>query len=168
MKFIVVHNAYQHRGGEDSVVEAELALLRTHGHEVATYFRSNDDVADMSLITAAKQTLWSSRSTNELTGLIRDFQPDVIHVHNTFPLISPSLYWAASRAGVPVVQTLHNLRLMCLSALYLREGKVCEDCAGHVPWRGVMHKCYRGSAAASAVLAGMLTLHRGLDRKSVV
>lgn len=162
MHILIAHNTYQHRGGEDSVVEAEIALLRSHGHEVATYFRNNDDVADMSRVAAAIQTLWSSRTTHELSGLIQDFQPDVIHVHNTLPLISPSLYWAAARAGVPVVQTLHNFRLMCLSALYLRESKVCEDCMGHLPWRGVVHRCYRGSGAASAVLAGMLTLHRGL------
>jgi glycosyltransferase involved in cell wall biosynthesis len=86
----------------------------------------------------------------------------VIHAHNTFPLISPSLYWAAEHAGVPVVQTLHNFRLMCLNALFLREGRVCEDCLGRSPWRGVLRKCYRESFAQSAVLAGMLTLHRGL------
>jgi glycosyltransferase involved in cell wall biosynthesis len=161
-RILFIHNAYQQRGGEDSVVEAEIALLRTHGHEVETYFRHNDEIAGLSTVTIAQQTLWSSRTTHEVSELIRNFCPDVIHVHNTLPLISPSVYWAAARAGVPVVQTLHNFRLMCLGALYLREGKVCEDCAGHLPWRGVMHKCYRGSAAASAVLAGMLTLHRGL------
>lgn len=162
MRVLVAHNTYQHRGGEDSVVEAEIALLRSHGHEVATYFRHNDDIAAMSKATAAQQTLWSSRTTSELTGLIHTFRPDVIHAHNTFPLISPSLYWAAERAGVPVVQTLHNFRLMCLNGLFLREGRVCEDCQGRLPWRGVVRKCYRGSGAASAALAGMLTLHRGL------
>lgn len=162
LRVLVVHNAYQHRGGEDSVVESEIALLRSHGHEVETYFHRNDDIASMSAAAVAVQTLWSSRSAVELSRLIESFRPDVIHVHNTLPLMSPSIYWVASRAGVPVVQTLHNFRLMCLDALYLREGKVCEDCAGHLPWRGVVRKCYRGSGAASAVLAGMLTLHRGL------
>lgn len=162
ISILIVHNYYQQSGGEDSVVESEVALLRSCGHEVATYLRNNDDVANMPLVTTATQTLWSSRTTHELLGLIRDFQPDVIHIHNTFPLISPSVYWVAAQIGVPVVQTLHNFRLMCLNALYLRDAKVCEDCAGHLPWRGVVHKCYRGSVAASAVLAGMLTLHRGL------
>lgn len=161
-RVLVVHNAYQHRGGEDSVVDAEVAMLRAHGHEVVTYFRNNDDISSQLAISVAIQTLWSSRSVDELSELIQSFKPDVIHVHNTMPLISPSIYWAAARAGVPIVQTLHNFRLMCLSALYLREGKVCEDCAGHLPWRGVVRKCYRESTAASAVLAGMLTLHRGL------
>ncbi len=162
LRILLAHNAYKHRGGEDSVVEAEIALLRSHGHPVETYFRSNDDVAGMSSLTLARHTLWSPRTSHDLAELIRCFQPDVIHVHNTFPLISPSLYWVAERAGIPVVQTLHNFRLMCLNALFLREGKVCEDCMGNLPWRGVGRACYRGSHAASAVLAGMLSLHRGL------
>lgn len=162
MNILIVHNTYQHRGGEDSVVEAEIALLRSYGHKIITYFRSNDDIASISKASVAIQTLWSSQTADELTQLIKSFRPDVIHVHNTLPLISPSIYWVASRHGVPVVQTLHNFRLMCLNALYLRESKVCEDCLGHLPWRGVVRKCYRGSGAASAVLAGMLTLHRGL------
>lgn len=162
MRILFVHNAYQHRGGEDSVVDAEIALLQTHGHTVATYFRHNDDIASLSSVAVARQTLWSSRTTHDLTNQISSFRPDIMHTHNAFPLISPSLYWAAKRAGVPVVQTLHNFRLMCLNALFLREGRVCEDCLGHLPWRGVARKCYRGSRAASTVLAGMLTLHRGL------
>ena len=162
MRILVVHNAYQHRGGEDSVVEAEIALLRTYGHAVETYFRSNDDVTGMPSLALARHTLWSPRTSHDLAEQISRFQPDVIHVHNTFPLISPSLHWAAARAGVPVVQTLHNFRLMCLNGLFLREGKVCEDCMGQLPWRGVARACYRGSHAASGALAGMLTLHRGL------
>ncbi len=162
LRVLIVFNAYQLRGGEDSVVDAELALLRGHGHEVATYFRNNDDVSGMSSLALARQTLWSARTQDDLAELIRRFQPDVIHAHNTFPLISPSLYWAAARAGVPVVQTLHNFRLMCLNALFLRDGKVCEDCMGRLPWRGVARACYRDSLPASAVAAAMLTLHRRL------
>ncbi len=161
-RVLVVHNAYQHRGGEDTVVEAEIALLRAHGHEVETYFRSNDDVRTLSAPMLACQTTWSSRTVRDVEALLQHFRPDVIHVHNTFPLISPSLYWAAMRTGIPVVQTLHNFRLMCLNALFLREDKVCEDCMGRLPWRGVVRACYRGSHSASAALAGMLTLHRAL------
>ena len=162
VRVLVVHNAYQHRGGEDTVVESEIDLLQSHGHEVKTWFRSNTDVAGMSSLSLMGNTLWSSDTSRDLAAMIRVFRPDVIHAHNTFPLISPSLYWAAQRAGVPVVQTLHNFRLMCLNALFLRESKVCEDCLGHSPWRGVARACYRGSHAASAALAGMLALHRGL------
>lgn len=161
-RVLVVHNAYQHRGGEDTVVESEIALLRAHGHEVGAYARNNDDVGGMSSLALVRDTLWSERTVRDVGDVISHFRPDVIHAHNTFPLISPSLYWAAARAGVPVVQTLHNFRMMCLNALFLREGKVCEDCMGRVPWRGVARACYRGSRPASAALAGMLVLHRGL------
>lgn len=162
LRVLVAHCAYQQRGGEDAVVEAEIALLRARGHAVATYRRSNDEVAGMAPAALAVQTLWSRRTVRELTPEIARFRPDVIHAHNTLPLLSPALYWAAARAGVPVVQTLHNFRLLCLNALLLREGRVCEDCVGRLPWRGVARECYRGSRAASGVLAGMLVLHRGL------
>lgn len=162
LRILLAHNAYQQRGGEDAVVEDELALLRSRGHVVETYFRHNDEIKEASRIKTASQTTWSFKTRDEVTARILDFKPDLIHVHNTFPLISPAIYWVADRLGVPVVQTLHNFRLMCLNALFLREGKVCEDCMGHVPWRGVARACYRGSRTASATLAGMLLLHRGL------
>lgn len=162
LKILLVHNLYRNAGGEDSVVESELNLLRVNGDTVETYVRSNDVVGSVSAVVLAGQALWSTRTLHEVDSVIRRVRPDVIHAHNTFPLISPSLYWVAARAGVPVVQTLHNFRLMCVNALFLREGKVCEDCMGHFPWRGVARACYRGSRSASAVLASMLTLHRGL------
>lgn len=161
-RVLMVHNAYQQRGGEDSVVDSEVELLRARGHAVETYFRSNDDIGQLSTATVARQTLWSERSAQELGALVQRFQPAIVHVHNTFPLVSPSIYWTAARLGIPVVQTLHNFRLLCLNALFLREGKVCEDCLGGLPWRGVARGCYRDSRPASGVLAGMLALHRGL------
>lgn len=162
LRILFAHNAYQHRGGEDAVVESEVELMRSRGHIVEIYYRSNDDVGSLSLQTLARHTLWSPRTTSDLEKLILNFRPDIIHAHNTFPLISPSLYWVAERANVPVVQTLHNFRTLCLNSMFLYKGKVCEDCLGRLPWRGIGRKCYRGSAAASAVLAGMLALHRGL------
>jgi glycosyltransferase involved in cell wall biosynthesis len=162
LRILVVHNTYQHRGGEDAVVEAEIALLRSHGHEVATYIRNNDDIAVMPKAKVALQTLWSQSTYLELVALIRTFQPDVVHAHNIFPLISPSLYGAVNQAGIPVVQTLHNFRLLCPQAMFLRNGKVCEDCLGHLPWRGAVRGCYRNSVLQSSVLASMLTLHRAV------
>jgi glycosyltransferase involved in cell wall biosynthesis len=162
MKILVAHNGYRHRGGEDAVMEAEVELLRRHVHIVETYVRHNEDIGSLSAASLARQTLWSRRTIDEVSALIQSFRPDVIHAHNTLPLISPALYWAASRAGVPVVQTLHNFRLLCPQAMFLRAGKVCEDCLGHLPWRGVTRACYRGSAAQSAVVAAMLTMHRAL------
>lgn len=162
MKILIAHNTYQHRGGEDAVVDAEIALLRGHGHEVEIYRQHNDALKQMSAAGAALSAIWSSRSAGEVDKLCDRFMPDVIHVHNTFPLISPSLYWTAARRNVPVVQTLHNFRLLCPQAIFLRDGKVCEDCIGKLPWRAVLHKCYRESAAQSAVVTSMLATHRAL------
>lgn len=161
-RVLLVHNAYQQRGGEDSVVASEAALLRAHGHEVATYLRHNDDVPQVSKLSLAAQALWSRQSTAEVRERIAAFRPDVVHVHNTLPLVSPSVFWAAHRAGVPVVQTLHNFRMMCPQAMFLRQGKTCEDCLGRLPWRGVLRGCYRHSVPQTAVVAATVVLHRGL------
>lgn len=162
MRVLVAHNAYQQRGGEDSVVDDEVALLRAHGAEVELMQAHNDDVAGMGRIELLGRTLWSRPAAQEMAARCRSFRPDVVHVHNSFPLMSPAIHWAAQEVGVPVVQTLHNFRLMCPQAMLLRNGKVCEDCVGRVPWRGAVRGCYRGSVAQSSVLAGMLVLHRGL------
>ncbi len=162
VRVLLVHNAYQQRGGEDAVAEAEAALLRQHGHEVELYMRHNDEVNRISRFAVACDTLWSLRTRRDLQALFMRHRPDIVHVHNSFPLISPSVYWAAARAGLPVVQTLHNFRLLCPQAQLLRESRICEDCVGRVPWRAVQHGCYRGSIAQSAAVAGMLQLHRSL------
>jgi len=156
----VAHNGYQQRGGEDSVVDAEIALLQRHGHEVELFSRHYDEIDRIGKPAAAVQAIWSAYTVAELTNRIAAFKPDVVHAHNTFPLISPSLYAAAARGGVPVVQTLHNFRLLCPQAMFLRKGHVCEDCLGKFPWRGVLHRCYHRSAAKTAVLASMLGVHR--------
>lgn len=160
MNVLFAHNAYQHVGGEDAVVDSEMALLRSRGHDVALYKRHNDELKTMAPATAAASAMWSPRSVRELDALCQHFQPDLIHVHNTFPLISPSIYWAAARRRVPVVQTLHNFRLLCPQGAFLRNGRICEDCMGKLPWRAVGRRCYRGSMSQSAVLSAMLGAHR--------
>jgi len=160
VKIVVVHNTYHHRGGEDSVMEAEVALLSNRGHSVELFLRNNDAILNMSRASVAVQTVWSIHAGREFEALLRSFEPDVVHVHNTFPLISPAIYWVSDRLGVPLVQTLHNFRLLCPQAMFLREGKVCEDCLGKLPWRGAVRGCYRESRLQSTVLAGMVTLHR--------
>lgn len=158
----MVHNHYRHKGGEDTVVEAELQLLRSRGVEATLYARNNDDIGAMPRLSLLADTFWSTRTTHDLESFIGARRPDVIHVHNTFPLISPSIYWVADRHHIPVVQTLHNFRLLCPQAMFLREEKVCESCLGRIPWRGVVRKCYRESLGQTAVLAGMVTTHRML------
>ena len=163
MKVLAVHNRYQQPGGEDQVFLAETALLESYGHRVVRYSTHNDRVADMNRLALVGNTLWNSSTYRELRALIRRERPHVAHFHNTFPLISPAGYYAARAEGVPVVQTLHNYRLLCPNALFFRDGGVCEDCMGKfVPWPGVVHKCYRGSRAASALVTAMLTTHRVL------
>jgi glycosyltransferase involved in cell wall biosynthesis len=169
MKILVVHNAYQHRGGEDSVVDTEVVMLRAHGHVVELYQRTNDDVQRMNKVHLVQTTFWSKKTLNDMACVVREFQPDIIHVHNTFPLISPSIYQAAHLAQIPIIQTLHNFRLLCPQAMFLRGGKVCEDCLGKAPWRAVLRRCYRGSVAQSGVLVGMLLYNRarGIYRNKV-
>jgi glycosyltransferase involved in cell wall biosynthesis len=113
------------------------------------------------MASMARSTVWNREVFRDLTALLQDFAPDLVHCHNTFPLISPAAYAAAGRLGIPVVQTLHNFRLLCLNGLFLREGRQCEDCLGRVvPWPGVLHRCYRQSRQASTVVAAMLAVHR--------
>lgn len=162
LRVMVIHNEYQQRGGEDNVVQDEMAMLRAHGHEVLPMLTHNDKVEGMSRVRLAAQTIWSRPSAKQLDELVVDFRPTLVHVHNTFPLLSPSIYWAAARRGIPVVQTLHNFRLHCPQAMYLREEKICEDCLGHIPWRGAVRGCYRQSVAQSTVLATAQTVHRAL------
>lgn len=164
MRILLVHNFYQSSApsGEDSVFRNELLLLERAGHEVITYTRANDEIGSgaASRLGAARDAVWSPRTRNELEALVRAHRPQVAHFHNTFPLVSPS-GWAACRdLGVPVVQTLHNYRLICPGAMLVRDGQSCEDCVGRVPVGGIVHGCYRGSRGASALVAGMLVAHR--------
>jgi glycosyltransferase involved in cell wall biosynthesis len=163
MKILAVHNRYQRPGGEDQVFVEEAALLESRNHRVLRCEVHNDLVGRKGRLSLAKDTVWNSSAYRELGALIRRERPDVAHFHNTLPLISPAGYYAARAEGVPVVQTLHNYRLLCPVALFFRDGRVCEDCmAKAVPWPGVVHGCYRGSRAASGVVATMLSVHRAL------
>lgn len=163
MKIAVVHNAYQQPGGEDVTVAAESKLLESRGHKVVRYSRSNDEIAGMSgaeRLLLVKDMIHSDRSKKELHDLLRAEKPDVVHVHNTFMMLSPSIFDACSDAGVPVVQTLHNYRLLCPGWSFSRDGHVCEECLDHGLWRGVWHGCYRDSKLMSAAVALMLQVHR--------
>jgi glycosyltransferase involved in cell wall biosynthesis len=161
MKILLIHNYYQQPGGEDQVFAAESSMLEKHGCRVFRYAVHNDRIKGMNPLTLARSTLWNKTIASELRELIRKVRPDVIHFHNTFPLVSPASYYAAKAEGVPVVQTLHNYRLLCPNALFFRDGHICEDCMGKfVPWPGILHACYRGSRAATGVTAGMLSGHR--------
>jgi len=160
MKILVAHNRYRYRGGEDTVVDAEVDLLRCHGHEVLVYLRDNEELTRMKNHSVALEALWSHKTVSDIVALSERFRPELIHSHNTFPLISPSLYSVAKQLNVPVIQTLHNFRLICPQATLLRNGAHCEDCVGNLPWRAIAHRCYRNSLAQSTVSSSMIMLHR--------
>ncbi|MGZ5817782.1 MAG: glycosyltransferase family 4 protein [Burkholderiaceae bacterium] len=166
MKILIAHNSYQHQGGEDAVVNAEIELLRNHGHEVEVYRRHNREIDTLSKVSVIGSTLWSRQTYKAIEQFCDHFQPDLIHAHNTFPLISPALFWAASHRKVPIIQTLHNFRLICPQAMLQREGKICEVCVGKLPWRGIAHSCYHDSALQSGVIASMLSAHRAIGTYS--
>jgi glycosyltransferase involved in cell wall biosynthesis len=157
----MLHNRYLVPGGEEQSTAAEVALLRDHGHEVELLEEDNRRVELLGKARTAVRTIWSAESYRRIDGKLRSGSFDVMHVQNFFPLWSPSIYYAASRNNIPVVQTLHNYRLMCVNSLFFRDQRICEDCLGRLlPWHGVVHACYRNSRATSAVVAAMIGTHK--------
>lgn len=158
-----MHNYYRQSGGEDIVFEQERDLLRRAGHEVAEYCRRNDESLrpiSLSAISTVKSTVWAGDSYRAIAELLRREKYDIVHVHNTFVRISPSIHWACHQAGVAVVQTLHNYRLLCPCGTFLRDSQTCRECVDGGLWRGIRHACYRGSRPATATVALMLLVHR--------
>jgi glycosyltransferase involved in cell wall biosynthesis len=161
MRILQIHNFYQQPGGEDIVLANEEKLLTRHGHEVVQFLLHNDNIAGMSQISLASKTLWNSDAYRAVSQKIEKHGIDVVHAHNTFPLISPAVYYAARAARVPVVQTLHNYRLLCPAATFFRDGALCEDCLGKAfPWPALAHHCYRESLSASSGTALLISAHR--------
>lgn len=161
MNILVVHNRYQFRGGEDECYEEEVFSLRKNGHFVNCYEKNNDNISDLSSLDLAMRTIWSQDTFSSIRSELKSKPYDLVHVHNFLPLVSPSIYYAAHSQNIPIVQTLHNYRLLCPNGLFLRGGQPCEDCLGKdIPWPGVLHKCYRDNRLATAAVASMISSHR--------
>ena len=161
MKILLCHCYYTQRGGEDRSFEEERELLQANGHQVIEYVRRNEDLIGVGSVKAAATTLWNRQAARDVAELISTHRPEVLHATNTFPLISPAVCDVAHRAGVAVVQALRNYRLLCANSYLMRDGQPCEDCIGRaIPWPAVQHRCYRESAAASAVVGAMQVTHR--------
>lgn len=168
MRVLLVHNFYQSSSpsGEDIVFENERRMLADAGNEVSVYFRQNDDIDDSGFVGKARavpELFWSRRSFHELSEAIKEFRPDIAHFHNTFPLVSVSGYAACRANSIPIVQTLHNYRLICPNGLLLRDGRPCEICVGKIPLASISYGCYRDSMVASAAVSAMLTINRARD-----
>jgi glycosyltransferase involved in cell wall biosynthesis len=159
MRVLQVHAGYRQTGGEDAVVAAEAQLLVAAGHEVVP-FQVENPRSPVGAALALGMAPWNPTAARALRRVAEEVRPDVAHVHNTWFALSPAVLPALRRAGVPVVMTLHNYRLVCANAQLYRDGGPCEDCVGRSPWPGVRHRCYRGSATLSAPVAATIALHR--------
>jgi glycosyltransferase involved in cell wall biosynthesis len=173
MKILQIHNTYQNPGGEDVVVTSEHALLTAHGHDVYQWLVHNDIIkkADCAAkITIALNSIWCQRTERLITSIIKTFQPTLAHVHNTMPLISPSVYMACHQHNIPVVQTLHNYRTVCPSSYLYRDDNICTDCFGKsLPYPAILHGCYHESRVQSAFCVAGLSYNtlRGTYRDDV-
>jgi glycosyltransferase involved in cell wall biosynthesis len=166
MKIMMVHNSYREAGGEDVVFESEKRLLERTGHTVIPYVRSNMELQNASFldrIAIAPRMVWSSKPRREIAAILDAGRPDIIHIHNTLMVISPSIYSACSERGIPIVQTLHNFRLLCPAGNFFRHGSICSECVDQSLLQSVRHGCYRNSRAETAAVALMLAFHRALD-----
>ncbi|MTD58599.1 glycosyltransferase family 4 protein [Amycolatopsis pithecellobii] len=165
MKILVVHNRYRSEqpSGENNVVDAEVALLRSAGHDVRLFERRSDDIASMSLagkVSVPLRVPWNPAARTELASRLRMDRPDVVHIHNTFPLLSPSVVAACTDAHVPTVATLHNYGMVCPPGTLYRDGQVCTSCVGGQPVPAVQHGCYRGSRIATVPMAVSTAVNR--------
>ena len=168
MRVMVVHNRYRSSqpSGENRVVDQESELLRSGGVDVQRVERSSDEIASMPTLQKAlipARIVWSERERRMIRGSIRRTRPDVVHVHNTFPLLSPAVLAGCTDEHVPVVMTLHNFRLVCANGALFRDGRPCERCVDREPWAAVRFGCYRGSRTMTLPVAAMIGLHRSID-----
>jgi glycosyltransferase involved in cell wall biosynthesis len=161
MKILLVHNEYRELGGEEKVVEAETRLLRENGIEVQEVrFRSAELQGLLSKVRTAWELPHSEQAKWRVAWAIKNFKPDLMHVHNFFPLATPSVFEAAREAGVPSLMTLHNYRIFCANGLLLRDGKPCELCLSDGPKHAVRYRCYQKSLVGSIALARLIYIHQ--------
>ena len=164
-KVLIVHNYYQIPGGEDTVVENEKKLLEKHGHEVVLYTRHNSELKGMSKsqkLLLPFSTIFNLKTYREVRRIIEEQNINVLHVHNTLNLISPSVYYAGFSKKIPVVQTVHNFRLLCPGATFFRDGHVCEECLEKGLSCAIKHSCYRGSKVQTFACVISTWIHRVL------
>ncbi|AWI06387.1 glycosyltransferase family 4 protein [Clostridium drakei] len=162
-RVLIVHNYYQVSGGEDTVVANEKKMLEDNGHEVFMYTRHNEEIKKSGILEKIKlpfETIYSFKTVREVKKVIRENEIDIVHVHNTLPLISPSVYKAAKDCGCKIVQTVHNFRLLCPGATFTCNGKICEECISKGLKCAIKNKCYRNSKIQTLAVVLMLKINR--------
>lgn len=163
LKILLCHNFYQQPGGERVDVLALKLLLEQKGHSVILYTEDNKDIEQYNVLQKIgffPRTLFSHRTYRRLLQIAALEKPDIAHVHNVFPLLSPAVYLALHEAGIPIVQTVHNYRLMCINGLFLKDGYICERCKSGKFFSGFRFKCYRDSYLLSGLYALTIGGHR--------
>ncbi len=164
LRILQVHNHYQFTGGEDVVVEAEYLILQTNGNSVDLFEVTNENIRGIKAkIETAINVTYSQKYIKKLSVRINEFQPDIVHVHNFFPLLTPSIYDVCKNFGLPVIQTLHNYRIICPGAYLIRNSQICEDCLTRSAYKAVLYACYRDSRIGSLAVANMVQTHRKLQ-----
>ena len=164
-RILQIHNFYQIPGGEDVVVRNEKKLLEEHGHEVFTYYRSNKELNEgnkLKKLFIPFTAVYSLKTCREVKKIIRENKIDIVHVHNTLMMVSPSVFYAAFQCKVPVVQTLHNFRMLCPAGSFFRNNVICEEWVNGGLKCAIRHKCYRGSKIQTMVSSAILWIHRFL------
>jgi glycosyltransferase involved in cell wall biosynthesis len=157
---LLVHNYYRQPGGEDQVFAAEGALLEEHGHRVLRFCIEGSQIERYPSFVLALKAVWNTRVYRKIRAIIKNEKVDVVHFHNTVPLVSPAAYYAAKREGAAVVQTLHNYRFLCPEAMFFRRGEACELCLEYpFSWPAVIHGCYQHSRMASLALSMLIAIH---------
>ena len=162
-KVLIVHNYYQIPGGEDTVIANEKKMLENHGHEVILYSRNNSEIKELRRVQKLLlpfTMIFNFRTYKDIRSIIKEKSVDIIHVHNTLNLVSPAVYYVARTCKVPVIQTIHNFRLLCPGATFYRNGHICEDCVTHGIGCAVKHRCYRGSKLQTLACVISTKFHR--------
>ena len=148
MKILIAHNYYQFPGGEDVIVHNEKELLEKEGHKVIFYKKENKEINEFSFfkkISLIWETTWSNKTYNEILKIIKEENPDICHIHNILPLISPSIYYACNSLNIPVIQSIHNYRLFCTNGFFFRNNQICEECLNSSAYHAIKLNCYRNS-----------------------
>ncbi len=159
MRVLQIHCRYRYQGGEEAVVASEAEMLESHGVEVSQYQVDNPEDGTEAALSLV-QSVWNRSARRAVDAEIARVQPDIVQIHNTWFTLSHAVFGAGHAAGIPTVAAIHNYRQSCINSLFLRNGVACDDCRGHLPWRGAVRKCYRDSYVMSGIAAGTLAFHQ--------